>query len=56
MMIFHYTEADNLPSILSDNGICLRAYHYSKYRSGDYAWTKRKVEKIIKKIFWRKKR
>lgn len=50
MEIYHYTKTDNLWSILLDDGICLRAYHYSKYRSGDYAWTKRKVGKIIEKI------
>lgn len=50
MKIYHHTKSDNLQSILLDNGVCLRAYHYSKYRSGDYAWTKGKVGTLIKGI------
>lgn len=50
MNLYHYTELKNLQSILVDNGIFLRAHHYSKYRSGDYAWTKKKVRILIKKI------
>ena len=50
MKIYHHTKLDNLQSIFLDDGVYLRAYHYSKYRSGDYAWTKGKVGVLIKKI------
>lgn len=50
MELYHYTAIKNYSEIIQKECICLRAYHYSKYRSGDYAWIKRKIATLIKHI------
>lgn len=50
MNIYHYTRFDSVESMLTNEGICIKAYHYSKYGDDDYAWTERIVTPIIADI------
>ena len=50
MNIYHYTNFDSVKSMLTNEGINIKAYHYSKYGDEDYAWTERIVTPIIANI------
>lgn len=48
--IYHYTSFDSIKSMLTNEGINIRAYHYSKYGDDDYKWTKDIVTPVIEEI------
>lgn len=50
MEIYHYTCFDSIKTILTNEGIKFKAYHYLKYKNDDYAWSEKIVMPIIKEI------
>lgn len=48
--IYHYTTFECLENMLTDKGINVKAFHYSKYGTLDYGWTVKIVTPIIEEI------
>ena len=50
MFVYHYTNIDAINAILTNEGLNIKAFHYSKYDKNDYAWAIEFVTPIIKEI------
>lgn len=48
--IYHYTTFECFENMLTDKGINVKAFHYSKYGTLDYGWTVKIVTPIIEEI------